>query len=51
MCVLKPPQAWATFLLTHALEERRRLLEAMRVIGEQARVDELPGITWLERQL
>jgi DNA-binding HxlR family transcriptional regulator len=45
------PAVWATFLLTYAPEERRRLLEAMRVIGEQARVDELLGITWLERQL
>ena len=45
------PQAWATFLLTHSPEERRRLLEAMRVTGEQTRVEELLGITWLERQL
>ena len=45
------PAAWATFLLTHAPEERRHLLEAMRVTGEQESVDELLGVTWLERQL
>jgi DNA-binding HxlR family transcriptional regulator len=43
------PAAWATFLLTRSQEERRRLLEAMRVSGEQARVDELLAITWLEQ--
>ena len=45
------PQAWATFLLTRSAEERQRLLEAMRVTGEQTRVEELLGITWLERQV
>ena len=49
--IITTPAAWSTFILTHAPEERRRLLEAMHVTGEQARVDELLGITWLERQL
>src|SRR5215469_12476860 len=42
------PAAWATFLLTHSTEERRRLLEAMRVRGAQARVDEILAIDWIE---
>jgi DNA-binding HxlR family transcriptional regulator len=42
------PGAWAAFLLSHSRKERRRLLEAMRVSGEQARIDELLAITWLE---
>src|SRR5215471_11464180 len=33
------PQAWATFVLSGSHEERQRLLEAMRVRGEQARVN------------
>jgi DNA-binding HxlR family transcriptional regulator len=42
------PAAWANFLLTHSPEERRRLLQSMRVHGEQARVDELLAIDWIE---
>ncbi|HEX6556149.1 MAG TPA: helix-turn-helix domain-containing protein [Ktedonobacteraceae bacterium] len=42
------PATWATFLLTHSPEERQRLLSAMRVRGEQAHIDELLTINWIE---
>jgi DNA-binding HxlR family transcriptional regulator len=44
------PQAWAAFVLSRSQEERQRLLSAMRVNGEQARVNELLAINWIERQ-
>jgi DNA-binding HxlR family transcriptional regulator len=44
------PQTWATFLLSSPQEERQRLLETMRVSGEQARVNELLAINWTEKQ-
>lgn len=43
------PQTWATFLLSPQ-EERLRLLSAMRISGEQARVNELLAITRREHQ-
>src|SRR5262249_16713572 len=43
------PQTWAGFVLSHSQEERQRLLEAMRIHGEQARVDELLT-TWIKKQ-
>jgi hypothetical protein len=44
------PQTWATFLLSSPKEERQRLLEAMRISGEQSRVNELLAINWIEQQ-
>ena len=44
------PQTWATFVLSSPQEKRQRLLETMRVRGEQSRVSELLAITWLEQQ-
>jgi len=44
------PQTWASFVLSDSQEERQRLLEAMRVSGEQSRVDDLLAINWIERQ-
>jgi DNA-binding HxlR family transcriptional regulator len=44
------PSAWAAMALTRSQEERHRLLSAMRISGEQARVNELLTITWLEQQ-
>jgi hypothetical protein len=44
------PQAWAAFVLSRSQEERQRLLSAMRVNGEQERVNDLLAITWIERQ-
>ena len=44
------PQTWATFLLSSPQEERQRLLEAMRISGEQSRVNELLAINWIEKQ-
>src|SRR6516225_3450557 len=43
------PQAWAAFVLSGSQQERQRLLEAMRVNGEQARVNDLLAITWIEQ--
>jgi hypothetical protein len=43
------PQAWAAFVLSRSQEERQRLLSAMRVNGEQARVNDLLAITWIEQ--
>jgi DNA-binding HxlR family transcriptional regulator len=45
------PQTWATFVLSRSQEERQRLLSAMRVSGEQARVNDLLAMTWIEQQL
>jgi len=45
------PATWAAFILSRSHEERQRLLSAMRIIGEQARVNELLAITWIEKQL
>ena len=42
------PATWAAFVLSSSLEERQRLLEAMYVRGEQARVDELLTLNWIE---
>jgi DNA-binding HxlR family transcriptional regulator len=44
------PQTWAAFVLSRSQEERQRLLEVMRVRGEQARVNELLAFTWIEQQ-
>ena len=44
------PQTWASFVLSSSQEERQRLLSAMRVSGEQSRVNDLPAIDWIERQ-
>jgi DNA-binding HxlR family transcriptional regulator len=38
------PATWAAFVLSSSQEERQRLLSAMRVRGEQARVDDLLAI-------
>jgi hypothetical protein len=43
------PQTWAAFLLSPK-EERQRLLEAMRISGEQSHVNELLAIDWIEKQ-
>jgi DNA-binding HxlR family transcriptional regulator len=43
------PAAWAAVVLTRSQEERQRLLSAMHVSGEQARVNELLAITWIEQ--
>ena len=44
------PQTWASFVLSSPQEERQRLLETMRVSGEQACVNELLAINWIEQQ-
>jgi DNA-binding HxlR family transcriptional regulator len=44
------PQTWAAFVLSRPQEERQRLLETMRISGEQARVNELLAINWIEKQ-
>jgi len=44
------PKTWAAFVLSSSPEERQQLLSTMRVRGEQARVDELLAINWIERQ-
>jgi len=41
---------WAAFVLASSQEERQRLLSAMRVRGEQARVNDLLAIHWIEPQ-
>ncbi len=43
------PQTWAAFLLSPQ-EERQRLLAAMRISGEQSRVNELLAINWRENE-
>ena len=44
------PQTWAGFVLSSSQQERQRLLEAMRVSGEQVRVNDLLAINWIEKQ-
>ena len=44
------PQAWAAFVLSRSQEERQRLLSAMRINGEQANVNDLLAISWIENQ-
>ena len=44
------PPTWAAFIFASPQEERQRLLEGMRVSGEQARVNELLAINWIEQQ-
>jgi DNA-binding HxlR family transcriptional regulator len=44
------PETWAALVLSRSLEERQRLLSAMRIRGEQARVNELLAISWIEKQ-
>src|SRR5258708_1102527 len=44
------PQTWAAFVLSSPKEERQRLLEAIRISGEQSRVNELLAINWIEKQ-
>jgi len=44
------PQTWAAFVLSSPQEERQRLLSAMRIRGEQSRVNELLAINWIEKQ-
>ena len=44
------PETWAALVLSRSREERQRLLSAMRIRGEQARVNELLAITWIEEQ-
>jgi DNA-binding HxlR family transcriptional regulator len=51
VCIETTPQAWAAFVLSRSQEERQRLLSSMRIRGEQARVNELLAITWIEKQL
>ncbi len=41
------PETWAAFVLSRPKEERQRLLEAMRIRGEQSRVNELLAINWM----
>ncbi len=43
------PEIFATFLFSPK-EERQRLLEAMRISGEQSRVNELLALNWREKQ-
>ena len=43
------PQTWAAFVLSRP-EERQQLLSAMRISGEQPRVNELLAINWIEKQ-
>ncbi len=43
------PEIWAAFVRSPK-EERQRLLSAMRVSGEQARVNELLALNWIEKQ-
>ena len=44
------PQTWVAFVLSRSQEERQRLSEAMRIRGEQARVNELLDMNWIEKQ-
>src|SRR5215472_8158875 len=44
------PQTWAAFVLSGSQQERQRLLEAMRVSGEQARIHDLLALSWTEQQ-
>ena len=44
------PETWAALVLSRSREERQRLLSAMRIRGEQARVNELLAISWIEKQ-
>lgn len=44
------PATWAAFVLSRSQEEQQRLLSAMHVNGEQARVDDLLVINWIEQQ-
>jgi DNA-binding HxlR family transcriptional regulator len=44
------PETWAALVLSRSREERQRLLSAMRIRGEQARVNELLAINWIEEQ-
>ena len=43
-------QTWAAFVFSGSQQERQRLLEAMHVRGEQARIDELLAIDWIKGQ-
>jgi hypothetical protein len=43
------PETWAAFIRSPD-EERKRLLSAMRISGELARVSELLAINWIEKQ-
>jgi hypothetical protein len=43
------PETWAAFLQSPK-EQRQRLLEAMRISGEQSRVNELLALNWREKQ-
>lgn len=42
-------ETWAAFLYS-SKDERQQLLEAMRISGEQARVNEFLDINWIEKQ-
>ena len=44
------PQTWVAFVLSRSQEERQRLREAMRIDGEQSRVNELLNMSWIEKQ-
>jgi DNA-binding HxlR family transcriptional regulator len=44
------PATWAAFVLSRSQEEQQRLLSAMTVNGEQARVDDLLAVNWIEQQ-
>jgi DNA-binding HxlR family transcriptional regulator len=44
------PQTWAAFVVSSSEEERQRLLSAMRIRGEQTRVNELLAFNWIEQQ-
>jgi len=42
-------ETWAAFFYS-LKDERQQLLEAMRISGEQARVNEFLDINWIEKQ-
>jgi len=42
-------ETWAAFFYS-SKDERQRLLEAMRISGEQARVNEFLDINWIQKQ-
>jgi DNA-binding HxlR family transcriptional regulator len=50
VCIETTPETWAALVLSRSQEERQRLLSAMRISGEQSRVNELLAITWIEQQ-
>jgi DNA-binding HxlR family transcriptional regulator len=49
VCVETTPETWTAFLQSPT-DERHRLLEAMHISGEEARVNELLALNWREKQ-